>query len=152
MLPGPLALSLPLCSLPPAHSCSSSDDRDVECAQEPAPCTPPPGPWWGPESSPEPSSPESESRGPGPRPSPVSSREGRPQPQGCHPSSIFPTWTLEPSCPSVLETDGAEPSSLEKEEAGEAPAPGEELKSEGPAGTTGSSAVQPAVHLTSSGG
>ncbi|KAF6105720.1 pleckstrin and Sec7 domain containing 4 [Phyllostomus discolor] len=124
------------------------DDRDAECPQEPAPSTSPPGPWWGPDSSPEPSSPESESRGPGP----VSSQEGRPQPQSCHPSSIFPTWTLEPSCPSLLETDGAKPGSLEKEEVGEAPAPGEEVKSEGPAGTTDSSTVQPAAHLTSSGG
>lgn len=124
------------------------DDRDAECPQEPAPCTLPPGPWWGPDSSPEPSSPESESRGPGP----VSSQEGRPQPQSCHPSSILPTWTLEPSCPSLLETDGAKPAFLEKEEAGEAPAPGEEGKSEGPAGPTDASTVQPTAHLTSSGG
>ncbi|KAM5317203.1 PH and SEC7 domain-containing protein 4 isoform 3-T3 [Glossophaga mutica] len=128
------------------------DHRDAECPQEPAPCTLPPGPWWGPDSSPERSSPESESRCPSPRPGPVSSPEGRPQPQSCHPSSLFPTWTLKTSCPSLLETDRAKPGSLEREEAGEAPAPGEEVKSEGPTGTTSTRAVQPAVHLTSSGG
>ncbi|XP_036894673.1 PH and SEC7 domain-containing protein 4 [Sturnira hondurensis] len=126
------------------------DDRDAECSQEPAPCTPAPGPWWGPDAAPEPSSPESEDRGPSPRPSPVSSQEDRPQPQSSHLSSVFPMWTLETSCPSLLETDRAKPGSLEREEAREGPAPGEEVKSEGPAGTTDATAVQPTVHLTSS--
>ncbi|XP_053520601.1 PH and SEC7 domain-containing protein 4 [Artibeus jamaicensis] len=128
------------------------DDRDAECSQEPAPCTPASGPWWGPDAAPEPSRPESEDRDPGSRPGPMSSQEGRPQPQSSHPSSIFPTWTLETSCPSLLETDRAQPGSLEREEAREAPAPGEEVKSEGPAGTTDARAVQPTVHLTPSGG
>ncbi|XP_054431517.1 PH and SEC7 domain-containing protein 4 [Pteronotus mesoamericanus] len=129
------------------------DNRDAECPQESAPCTLASGPWWGPDSSPEPSSPEPDSRGPsGPRPSPVSSREGSPQPQSCHTSSVFPTWTLETSYPSLLETDSTKPSSVEREEAREAPGPGEEVKCEGPAAAADSRAVQPDVHLTSSGG
>lgn len=140
---------------PPASSLRSpSGDRDAECPQEPAPCSPAPGPWWGPASSPEPSSPESESRGLGPRPSPVSSSswEGSPQPQGCHPSSAFPTWTLDASRLALLETDGAQPRSSEREEAPEALDPGEEVKSEGPAGTADAGTVQPDAHLASTGG
>ncbi|CAK6435299.1 unnamed protein product [Pipistrellus nathusii] len=132
-------------------------DRDAECPQEPAPCTPAPGPWWGPASLPEPSSPESGSGGLGPRPSPVSSSswEGSPQSQDRHPSTVFPTWTLDASCLALLETDGAQPWSSETEEAPEAPDPGEEVKSEGPAGTADtdtSGAVQPDAHLASAKG
>lgn len=140
----------------PQEPLTSQDrgDRDAECPQESAPCTPGPRPWWGPASSPEPSSPESESRGLGPRPSPVSSSswEGSPQPQGCHPSSTFPTWTLDASRLALLETQVAQPRSSETEEAPEAPDPGEEVKSEGPAGTAHAGAVQPDAHLASTGG
>ncbi|XP_008577446.1 PREDICTED: PH and SEC7 domain-containing protein 4 [Galeopterus variegatus] len=110
-----------------------SQDRgesDAGCPQEFAPHTLVPGPWGSPASSPEPSSPESESRGPGPRPSPVSSQEGSPQLRR-HSSGIFPKWTLDALHSSLLEMDGTEPSSLEKEEAGEAPNPGDEVKHEG---------------------
>lgn len=144
--PGPPACCSPAASSP----CSPSGDRDAECPQEPAPCTPAPGPWWGPASSPEPSSPESESRGFGPRPSTVSSSswEGSPQPQGCHPSSAFPTWTLDACRLALLETHGAQPRS-ERVEAPEAPDPEEEVKSEG---TAHAGAVQPDAHLASTGG
>lgn len=148
--PGP-----PACCSPAVSSLRSpSGDRDAECPQESAPCTPAPRPWWGPASSPEPSSPESESRGHGPRPSPVSSSswEGSPQHQGCHPSSAFHTWTLDASRLALLETQVAQPRSSETEEAPEAPDPGEEVKREGPAGTAHAGAVQPDAHLASTGG
>ncbi|XP_068420658.1 PH and SEC7 domain-containing protein 4 isoform X2 [Eschrichtius robustus] len=121
-------------------------------AQESAPCTVSPGPWGSPASSPEPSSPESEARGPSPRPSPLSSQEGSPQLWSHPPSSVHPTWMLDTTSPSFLETDGAEPSSLEKEKAGEAPSPGKEVKSEGPARTAEAGASQPDVLLTSTEG
>lgn len=124
-------------------------DRDAERPQESAPCTLAPGSWGSPAYSPEPGSPEPESRGRSPRPSAVSSQEGSPQLQGHRSGSISPKWTLDASRPSLLETDGAEPSSLEKEEAGEAPNPGKEVKSEGPARTAEAVAIQPDVHLTS---
>ncbi|XP_057597418.1 PH and SEC7 domain-containing protein 4 isoform X2 [Hippopotamus amphibius kiboko] len=126
----------------PQRPLSSQDrgDRDAECAQESAPCTVAPGPWGSPASSPEPNSPESEGRGPGPWPSPVSSQEGSPQ---LHPGSVLPKWTLGASSPSFLETDGAEPSSLEKEEAGTVPSPEKEVKSESPARTAEAGAGQP---------
>ncbi|XP_032208622.1 PH and SEC7 domain-containing protein 4 [Mustela erminea] len=127
-------------------------DSDAECPQESALRTLAPGPWGSPASSPEPSSPESESRGPGPRPSPVSSREGSPSPQGPNWGSSLPERTLDASCPSLLEIDGAEPSFPEREEAGEPPQPGEEVKSEGPARTAEAGAVQPGVCLTSAAG
>ncbi|XP_059973404.1 PH and SEC7 domain-containing protein 4 [Mesoplodon densirostris] len=122
------------------------------CAQESAPCTMSPGPWGSPASSLESSSPESEARGPSPRPSPVSSQEGSPQLWSHHPGSVLPTWMLDTSSPSSLETDGAEPSSLEKEKAGEAPSPGREGRSEGPARTAEAEASQPDVPLTSTEG
>lgn len=131
---------------------SSSGDRHVECAQESAPCTVSPGPRGSPASSSEPSSPESEARGPSPRPSPLSSQEGSPQLWSHHPGSVLPTWMLDTSSPSFLETDGAEPTSLEKEKAGEAPSPGKEVKSEDPAGTAEAGARQPDVLLTSTEG
>ncbi|XP_029087798.1 PH and SEC7 domain-containing protein 4 isoform X2 [Monodon monoceros] len=127
-------------------------DRHVECAQESAPCAVSPGPRGSPASSSEPSSPESEARGPSPRPSPLSSQEGSPQLWSHHPGSVLPTWMLDTSSPSFLETDGAEPTSLEKEKAGEAPSPGKEVKSEGPAGTAEAGARQPDVLLTSTEG
>eukprot|EP00070_Physeter_catodon_P005980 XP_007112696.1 PH and SEC7 domain-containing protein 4 [Physeter catodon] len=120
--------------------------------QESAPCTVSPGPWGSPGSSPEPSSPESEARGPSPRPSPLSSQEGSPQLWSHHPGSVLPTWMLDTSSPSFLKTAGAEPSSLEKEKAGEAPSPGKEVKSEGPARTAEAGASQPDVLLTSTEG
>lgn len=82
----------------------------------------------------------------------MSSQEGSPQLQGHRSGSISPKWTLDASRPSLLETDGAEPSSLEKEEAGEAPNPGKEVKSEGPARTAEAVAIQPDVRLTSAEG
>ncbi|XP_049508075.1 PH and SEC7 domain-containing protein 4 isoform X2 [Panthera uncia] len=128
-------------------------DSDAECPQGSAPCTLAPGSPGSPASSPEPSSPESESRGPGPRPSPVSSQEGSPRLWGPHQGSSFPEWTLDASRPSLLETDGAKPSFLEKEEARDAPNPGTEVKSEGPARTPEAGAVvQPGPHLTSTEG
>uniref|UniRef100_A0A452TSP7 Pleckstrin and Sec7 domain containing 4 n=1 Tax=Ursus maritimus TaxID=29073 RepID=A0A452TSP7_URSMA len=139
---GPSWPQVPLISL-------DRGDSDAECPQESALRTLAPGPWGSPASSPEPSSPESESGGPGPRPSPVSSQEGSPQPRGPHWGSSLPEWTLDASCPSLLETDGAEPSLLEKEEAGETPHPGKEVKSEGPARTPEAGAVQPGARLTS---
>lgn len=126
-------------------------DWDAEWPQESAPCTLAPGLWGSPASSPEPSSPESESRVPGPRPSPASSLEGSPQLQSHH-SDIFPKWTLGVSPPSLLETDGAEPSSLEKKETGEAPIPAEEVKNEGPARPSEPGAAQPDADLTSTEG
>ncbi|XP_030874663.1 PH and SEC7 domain-containing protein 4 isoform X1 [Leptonychotes weddellii] len=127
-------------------------DSDAECPQESALRILAPGPWGSPASSPEPSSPESENRGPGPRPSPVSSREGSPKPRGPHWDSSLPERTLDASRPSLLETGGAEPRFLEKEEAGEAPQPGEEVRSEGPARTPEAGAVQPGARLTSAEG
>ncbi|XP_042788914.1 PH and SEC7 domain-containing protein 4 isoform X2 [Panthera leo] len=128
-------------------------DSDAEYPQGSAPCTLAPGSPGSPVSSPEPSSPESESRGPGPRPSPVSSQEGSPRLWGPHQGSSFPEWTLDASRPSLLETDGAKPSFLEKEEARDAPNPGTEVKSEGPARTPEAGAVvQPGPHLTSTEG
>ncbi|XP_060511240.2 PH and SEC7 domain-containing protein 4 isoform X2 [Panthera onca] len=128
-------------------------DSDAECPQGSAPCTLAPGSPGSPASSPEPSSPESESRGPGPRTSPVSSQEGSPRLWGPHQGSSFPEWTLDASRPSLLETDGAKPSFLEKEEARDAPNPGTEVKSEGPARTPEAGAVvQPGRHLTSTEG
>lgn len=133
--------------------CSSSGDSDAECPQESAPCTLAPGFPGSPASSPERGSPESESRGPGPRPSPVSSQEGSPRLWGPLQGSSFPEWTLDASRPSLLETDGAKPSFLEKEEARDAPNPGKEVKSEGPARTPEAGAVvQPGPHLTSTEG
>uniref|UniRef100_A0ABI7W1C0 Pleckstrin and Sec7 domain containing 4 n=1 Tax=Felis catus TaxID=9685 RepID=A0ABI7W1C0_FELCA len=128
-------------------------DSDAECPQESAPCTLAPGSPGSPASSPERGSPESESRGPGPRPSPVSSQEGSPRLWGPLQGSSFPEWTLDASRPSLLETDGAKPSFLEKEEARDAPNPGKEVKSEGPARTPEAGAVvQPGPHLTSTEG
>ncbi|KAM9053906.1 PH and SEC7 domain-containing protein 4 isoform 4-T5 [Megaptera novaeangliae] len=129
-----------------------SGDRHAARAQESAPCTVSPGPWGSPASSPEPSSPESEARGPSPRPSPLSSQEGSLQLCSHPPGSVHPTWMLDTTSPSFLETDGAEPSSLEKEKAGEAPSPGKEVKSEGPARTAEAGASQPDVLLTSTEG
>ncbi|XP_066233810.1 PH and SEC7 domain-containing protein 4 isoform X2 [Saccopteryx leptura] len=126
--------------------------RDAECSQESAPCTPAPVPWWGSASSPEPSSPDSESRVPAPRPSPVSSREGSPRPQSCHTSGISPASTLVVSLPALLERDGPKPSSLEREEAEEAQDPEEEVENKGPRGTADAGAVPLAVGLTSTGG
>ncbi|KAK2502952.1 hypothetical protein MC885_012957 [Smutsia gigantea] len=123
-------------------------DWDAEWPQESASCTLVPGLWGSPASSPEPSSPESESRAPGPRPSPASSLEGSPQLQGRHSGNVFPKWTLGASPPSLLETDGAEPSSLEKQETGGAPSPAEEVKNEGPARPTEPRAAQPDADLT----
>ncbi|XP_059883362.1 PH and SEC7 domain-containing protein 4 [Delphinus delphis] len=127
-------------------------DRRAECAQESAPCTVSPGPRGSPASSSEPSSPESEARGPSPRPSPLSSQEGSPQLWGRHRGSVLSTWMLGTSSPSFLETDGAAPTSLEREKAGEAPSPGKEVKSDGPAGTAEAGARQPDVLLTSTEG
>nr|XP_054534174.1 PH and SEC7 domain-containing protein 4 isoform X11 [Pan troglodytes] len=124
------------------------DEREGGHPQESLPCTLAPCPWRSPASSPEPSSPESESRGPGPRPSPASSQEGSPQLQH-HSSGILPKWTLDASQSSLLETDGEQPSSLKKEEAGEALKPGEEVKSEGTARPAETGDVQPDIHLTS---
>ncbi|XP_029793638.1 PH and SEC7 domain-containing protein 4 [Suricata suricatta] len=128
-------------------------DSDAECPQEPAPCTLAPGLLGSPASSPEPSSPESESRRAGPRPSPVSSQEGSPRLWGHHLGSSFSEWTLDASRPSPLETDGAEPRFLEEEEAGETPNPGKEVRSESPARAPEAGAViQPGAHLTSTEG
>ncbi|XP_027822566.1 PH and SEC7 domain-containing protein 4 isoform X1 [Ovis aries] len=135
----------------PPGPLSSQDrgDRDTECVQESAPCTVAPGhPWGSPASSPEPSSPESGVRGPSSLPSPVSSREGSLRLQGHPPGSVLPKWTLDAPSPSFLETDGAEPGSLEKEEAGEAPTQGKEVKLS-PARTAEAGASQPDACLTS---
>lgn len=115
-------------------------DRHAECPQEPAPCTSAPDPWGGPAPSPEPSSPESESRGLSSRPSPKSSPEGSLRPWDQQAGGILPRWTPDAPCLSLLETGGAEPSSLERA----APEPGEDVKSEG--------ARQPDVHRTSTEG
>ena len=145
MVPRPFSCLLPCARL---TSCSSSDEREGGHSQKSLPCTLAPCPWRSPASSPEPSSPESESRGPGPRPSPASSQEGSPQLQH-HSSGILPKWTLDASQSSLLETDGEQPSSLKKEEAGEALKPGEEVKSEGTARPAETGDVQPDIHLTS---
>uniref|UniRef100_A0A8D2BGU0 PH domain-containing protein n=1 Tax=Sus scrofa TaxID=9823 RepID=A0A8D2BGU0_PIG len=135
----------------PLEPLSSQDrgDRDAECPQGSAPCTETPGSWGSPASSLEPSSPESEGRGPGPQPSPVCSGEGSPQLRSHQPGSELPKWALDASSPSLLETDGAEPHSLETEEAGGTLNLGKEVKSEGPARTAEAGAVQPDVRLTS---
>ncbi|XP_047622119.1 PH and SEC7 domain-containing protein 4 isoform X1 [Phacochoerus africanus] len=135
----------------PLEPLSSQDrgDRDAEYPQGSAPCTETPGSWGSPASSLEPSSPESEGRGPGPQPSPVSSCEGSPQLWSHQPGSELPKWALDASSPSLLETDGAEPHSLETEEAGGTLNLGKEVKSEGPARTEEAGAVQPDVCLTS---
>ncbi|KAJ1077739.1 hypothetical protein K5549_011066 [Capra hircus] len=128
---------------------TSTSDRDTECVQESGPCTVAPGhPLGSPASSPEPSSPESGVRGPDSLPSPVSSREGSLRLQGHLPGSVLPKWTLDAPSPSFLETDGAEPDSLEKEEAGEAPTQGKEVKLS-PARTAEAGASQPDACLTS---
>ncbi|KAL4825156.1 hypothetical protein H8958_015928 [Nasalis larvatus] len=133
----------------PQVTLNSQDRGETEAGplQESGP-TLAPSPWRSPASSPEPSSPESESRGPGPRPSPASSQEGSPQLQH-HSSGILPKWTLDASHSSLLETDGEEPRSLKKEEAGEAPNPGEDVKSEGIARPAETGDIQPDIHLTS---
>ncbi|XP_023050705.2 PH and SEC7 domain-containing protein 4 isoform X1 [Piliocolobus tephrosceles] len=133
----------------PQVTLNSQDRGETEAGhlQESGP-TLAPSPWRSPASSPEPSSPESESRGPGPRPSPASSQEGSPQLHH-HSSGILPKWTLDASHSSLLETDGEEPRSLKKEEAGEAPNPGEDVKSEGIARPAETGDTQPDVHLTS---
>ncbi|XP_055256921.1 PH and SEC7 domain-containing protein 4 isoform X2 [Moschus berezovskii] len=137
-------------SWPPGPlSSQNRGDKDTECVQESAPCTVAPGhPWGSPASSPEPSSPESGVRGPDSLPSPVSSREGSLRLQGHPPGSVLPEWTLDAPSPSFLETDGAEPGSLETEEAGEAPTQGKEVKLS-PAGTAEAGASQPDACLTS---
>nr|XP_012598292.1 PH and SEC7 domain-containing protein 4 isoform X2 [Microcebus murinus] len=122
-------------------------EREAGHPQESAPCTLAPSPWESPASSPHPSSPESESRGPGPRPSPASSQEGSPQLQR-HSSGTSPKWTPDASCSSLLEEDGAEPSSVEKEEVLEAPSPGQGVKSEGTVGPAEAGGAEPDVHLT----
>ncbi|KAF5926105.1 hypothetical protein HPG69_011231, partial [Diceros bicornis minor] len=153
-LPSPESSRTEACPSWPQVPLISQDrgDGDAERPQESAPCTLAPGPWGSPASSPEPGSPEPESGGRSPRPSAVSSQGGSPQLRGRHSSSTFPKWTLDASCSSLVETDGAEPSSLEKEEAREAPNPGKEIKSEGPARTSEAGAVQPDLHLTSAQG
>ena len=144
--PWPKACPSPRASFIP---CSFSGDKDTECVQESAPCTVAPGhPWGSPASSPEPSSPESGVRGSDSLPSPVSSREGSLRLQGHPPGSVLPEWTLDAPSPSFLETDGVEPGSLEKEEAGEAPNQGKEGKLS-PARTTEAGARQPDAYLTS---
>ncbi|XP_030874665.1 PH and SEC7 domain-containing protein 4 isoform X3 [Leptonychotes weddellii] len=61
-----------------------------------------------------------------------------------------PSW---PQVPLISQDrGGAEPRFLEKEEAGEAPQPGEEVRSEGPARTPEAGAVQPGARLTSAEG
>ncbi|KAF0876541.1 PSD4 protein, partial [Crocuta crocuta] len=134
-------------SWPPVPLLSQDQgDSDAECPQGSAPCTLAPGLLGSPASSLEPSSPAPESRGPGPR-------EGSPRLWGHHLGNSFPEWTLDASCPSLLETDGAEPRFLEEEAAGEAPDPGKEVKSEGPARSPEAGAVvQPGAHLTSTEG
>ncbi|XP_053444980.1 PH and SEC7 domain-containing protein 4 isoform X2 [Nycticebus coucang] len=123
-------------------------DSEAGNPQESAPCTlAAPNPWESPASSPDPSSPESEDRGPGPRPSPASSQEGSPKLQR-HSLGTFPKWTLDASYSSLLETDGLEPSFLEKEEVGEAPSPGKEVRSEVTISPTEAGGSQPSVHLT----
>ncbi|XP_006156732.1 PH and SEC7 domain-containing protein 4 isoform X2 [Tupaia chinensis] len=126
-------------------------EGDAGCPQEPAPCTLASGPWGSPASSPQPSSPESERSSLGPKPSPASSQEGSPQLRR-HNSGISPKLALDALCSSLLETDGAEPSSLEQEEVREAPSPGTEVKSEGPARAVEAGGIQPSVHVTSTEG
>ncbi|KAM6202371.1 PH and SEC7 domain-containing protein 4 [Rhynchocyon petersi] len=121
---------------------------DANAEQDPSACTLDPGPWDAPASSPELSSPESESRDPGPWPSPVSSQEGSPQlPRHCS-DNTSPRWTLDASHLSLLETDRAESSSLEKEEAMGTPCPGEELKSEKTVRAEEAGAAQLDIHST----
>ncbi|XP_012582761.1 PREDICTED: PH and SEC7 domain-containing protein 4 isoform X2 [Condylura cristata] len=122
-------------------------DRDAECPQESASYTLVPGPWGSPAFSPEPNSPESESRGRSPSPSPEPSQESSTQLQDCHTDTTLPERTLDASCPLLLEIDGAEPSSLEKEEEGATPGPEKEVSSEGPAGPA-AGVMQPDAHLT----
>ncbi|XP_042639458.1 PH and SEC7 domain-containing protein 4 [Orycteropus afer afer] len=129
----------------------SSQDRghsDAECLQDSATCTLARCSWGTPDSSPEPSSPESESRGPGPWPTPVSSQEGSPQLPRHHSGSIFPKWTLDASHLSLLEKAEVETSSLEKEEARGTSSPEEEVKREDPVSTEEAKAVQLDVDST----
>ncbi|XP_047378571.1 PH and SEC7 domain-containing protein 4 [Sciurus carolinensis] len=107
--------------------------RDARRPQEPAPCILAPGPWG---------SPESERRGLGPRPSPSSSPEGSPSPQR-HSPGPFPKWSLDAPHSPLLESDGAEPSSLEREVVGEAPHPGQEAQCEGAARTPAAAGAEP---------
>ncbi|EPY82050.1 PH and SEC7 domain-containing protein 4 [Camelus ferus] len=85
-------------------------------------------------------------------PSQEESEEGSPQLRGCPSGGVLPKWTLDASSPSLLETDGADPSSLEKEEAGEAPKPEKEIKREGPARPAEAGAVRPDNRLPSAEG
>ncbi|KAM9211949.1 PH and SEC7 domain-containing protein 4 isoform 2-T6 [Dugong dugon] len=133
-------------------SSQDTGESDAEHLQDSATCALVPGPWGSPASSPELSSPESESRGPGPWPSPVSSQEGSPQLPCHHSGSIVPKRTLDASHLSLLETDGAEPSSVEKEKAREAPSSEEEVKSEDTVRTAEARAVQLDIHSTSTEG
>ncbi|XP_021553123.1 PH and SEC7 domain-containing protein 4 isoform X4 [Neomonachus schauinslandi] len=72
-----------------------------------------------------------------------------PSPEGWQ-TEEGPSW---PQVPLISQDrDGAEPRFLEKEEAGEAPQPGEEVRSEGPARTPEAGAVQPGACLTSAEG
>ncbi|VTJ91469.1 Hypothetical predicted protein, partial [Marmota monax] len=119
-----------LCLLIP-HS--PSGGRDAGRPQEPAPCILVPGPWG---------SPESEHRGLGPRPSPSTSPESSP-PSQRHSPGTFPKWSRDAPHPSLLESDGAEPSSLKKEVTGKAPHPGQEAQSEGPARTPEAAGAEP---------
>ncbi|XP_015355263.1 LOW QUALITY PROTEIN: PH and SEC7 domain-containing protein 4 [Marmota marmota marmota] len=107
--------------------------RDAGRPQEPAPCILAPGPWG---------SPESEHRGLGPRPSPSTSPESSPLSQR-HSPGTFPKWSRDAPHPSLLESDGAEPSSLKKEVTGKAPHPGQEAQSEGPARTPEAAGAEP---------
>ncbi|KAM9585274.1 PH and SEC7 domain-containing protein 4 isoform 2-T3 [Trichechus inunguis] len=133
-------------------SSQDTGESDAEHLQDSATCALVPGPWGSPASSPELSSPESESRGPGPWPSPVSSQEGSPQLPCHHSGSIVPKRTLDASHLSLLETDGAEPSSVEKEKARAAPSSEEEVKSEDTVRTAEARAVQLDIHSTSTEG
>lgn len=126
-------------------------EPDARCPQEPTACTFTPSPCGSPASSSEPGSPVSKGRGPGPMPTPVSSQEGSPQLQH-HSPGIFPKWPLNASHPLLLEIDGIEPSSLKKEEAGEAPDPEQEVESEGTARIALAAGVQPNIHWTSTEG
>nr|XP_035947515.1 PH and SEC7 domain-containing protein 4 isoform X4 [Halichoerus grypus] len=72
-----------------------------------------------------------------------------PSPEGWQ-TEEGPSW---PQVPLISQDrGGAEPRFLEKEEAGEAPQPGEEVRSEGPARTPEAGAVQPGARLTSAEG
>ncbi|KAM6180300.1 PH and SEC7 domain-containing protein 4 [Erethizon dorsatum] len=126
-------------------------ERVARRPQEPAACTLAPSPCGSPAPSPDPGGPASEGRGPSPRPTPVSSPEGSSQLQR-HSPGIFPKWPLDASHPSLLETDGVEPTPLKKDEAEEAPDPGQEVESEGTARTAVAAGAQADVHWTSAEG